>query len=248
MKISIITATWNSGTTIRNTIESVLSQDYPDFEHIIIDGMSKDNTIDIVKEYEPKYNGRLIYISEKDNGIYDAMNKGIRMATGDVIGILNSDDFYTTNFILSQINKSFKLVDVIYGDVHYVDGNNLKKCVRYYSSKGFKFWQMRLGFMPPHASFYCKANVYNDCGEYDITLKSAADFDIVLRILKKGYKTKYVPLDFVTMRTGGMSTSGLKSYKRTIDETLKSLRKNGIYSNYILLLIKCAYKYIKLKL
>lgn len=247
MKISIITATWNSASTISDTVVSILNQTYQNFEHIIVDGESTDNTLDIVRSYEPQYKGRLKYISEKDKGIYDAMNKGIQMATGDVIGILNSDDFYSSSDILKEIIDNIDDVDAIYGDVHYVDRNNLSKVTRYYSSKGFRFWQMRLGFMPAHPSFYCRLNIYKDCGEYDITLHSAADFDMILRILKNRYKTKYIPLDFVTMRMGGISTSGIKSYKRTINETLKSLKKNGIYSNYILIMFKCVYKYIRLK-
>lgn len=121
MKISIITATWNSGATVRDTMESVLAQDYTDFEHLIIDGGSTDNTIDIVRELEPRYGGKLKWISERDRGLYDAMNKGIMMATGDVIGILNSDDFYTSTDILSTVADGIQQYDAVYADIHYVD-------------------------------------------------------------------------------------------------------------------------------
>lgn len=139
MKITIVTATWNSGATLRHTMRSVLSQSYPNIEHIIVDGGSTDDTMEIVHELEPDYQGRLRYISEKDKGIYDAMNKGIAMATGDIVGILNSDDFYTGDSVLSTVVSAFENgnIDAVYGDIHYVKDNDLQKCTRYYSSKLF---------------------------------------------------------------------------------------------------------------
>ena len=142
MKISIITATYNSGATLRDTMESVLSQDYDDFEHIIIDGCSKDDTLDIVRELEPRYNGRLKWISEPDKGIYDAMNKGIMMATGDVVGLLNSDDFYTASDVLSTVDREIREFDAVYGDVHYVDPKDTARPVRFYSSAAFRRWKI----------------------------------------------------------------------------------------------------------
>ena len=152
MKVSVITATWNSGKTLCTTLDSVLSQSYPDIEHIIVDGGSTDNTMEIVREYEPRYNGRLRFISEPDKGLYDAMNKGIRMSTGEVVGILNSDDFYTSSDVVEKLEKELATnrVDAVYGDIHFVDGNDLGKCVRYYSSRLFHRSWMRLGFMPAH--------------------------------------------------------------------------------------------------
>ena len=133
MKITIVTATWNSGATLRYTMRSVLSQSYPNIEHIIVDGGSTDNTMEIVHELESNYQGRLRYISEKDKGIYDAMNKGIAMATGDIVGILNSDDFYTDDSVLSTVVSAFEdgNIDAVYGDIHYVKDNDLQKCTRY---------------------------------------------------------------------------------------------------------------------
>ena len=134
MTISIITATYNSGKTVRDTIESVLRQTYSDIEYIVVDGASKDNTMDIVREYEPQFNGRMRYVSEPDKGLYDAMNKGIAMATGDVVGILNSDDFYTGNDILDQVAAALTQnpnVDAVYGDIHFVNDPDLNKPVRY---------------------------------------------------------------------------------------------------------------------
>ena len=162
MKISIVTATFNSSATLRDTIKSVLGQTYRDFEHLIIDGGSKDDTLDIVREYEPQYGGRLRWVSERDRGIYDAMNKGIAMATGDVVGILNSDDFYTSDTVLQAVAEAMQeqSVDAVYGDIHYVNEHDLTRCTRYYSSAGFRRWKMRLGWMPAHPSFYCRKKIY----------------------------------------------------------------------------------------
>jgi glycosyltransferase involved in cell wall biosynthesis len=238
MKISIITATYNSGETLRDTLDSVLSPSYFDYEHIIIDGCSKDNTLDIVKEYEPRYNGRLKWVSEKDKGLYDAMNKGISMATGDVIGILNSDDFYTSKDVLMKIveKMSDSTLDAVYGDIHFVNPQNINRCVRYYSSKHFKRWKLRFGYMPPHPSFYCRTSVFLQYGSFETCYKTAADYDIIVRFIYKArIQTKYINMDFVTMRIGGASTSGLGSYKVNIKERLIALRNNHIYSNYLFL-------------
>ena len=140
MKISIITATFNSAATVRDTLESILRQTHQDWELIIEDGLSRDDTLSIVREYEPQCQGRMRIFSEKDEGLYDAMNRGIVRATGDVVGILNSDDFYTSNDVLETVNANMEQndCDAVYGDIHYVRSNNLKKCVRYYSSKAFR--------------------------------------------------------------------------------------------------------------
>lgn len=151
MKITIITATYNSGQTLTDTLESVLRQSYTDIDYVIVDGGSKDNTLDIIRRYEPRFEGRMRWISEPDKGIYDAMNKGIRMATGDVVGLLNSDDFYTSNDVLEHVARALSdpNVDAVYGDIHYVNDDDLTHCVRYYSSRVFSRGLMRLGFMPP---------------------------------------------------------------------------------------------------
>ena len=149
MKISIITVSYNSEKTISKTIESVYKQNYQDFEYIIIDGQSNDKTLDIIKQYKTIFKEKMIWVSEKDKGIYDAMNKGLKMASGEVVGLLNSDDFYTSRDILSTIYENFskeKNIDAIYGDVHYIDTNKSKRIIRYYSSKFFKRSLMRLGF------------------------------------------------------------------------------------------------------
>jgi glycosyltransferase involved in cell wall biosynthesis len=246
MKISIITATWNSGKTLRDTMNSVVSQTYEDIEHIIVDGGSTDETLQIIEEMLPLYHGRIKWISEKDRGIYDAMNKGIKMVSGDVVGILNSDDFYTSNDVLQTVADKIGKNDAVYGDVHYVKENNTTRCVRYYSSSFFAPWMMRCGFMPAHPSFYCKRSVYDDANLYDLSFKVAADFELLLRIIyKEGIQMKYIPKDFVTMRVGGASSSGLKSHKQIIKDHLRAYKKNGIYSNVFFEGFRYVYKLLE---
>ena len=246
MKISLISVTYNSEKTLACTIESVLSQTYSDIEYIVVDGASKDNTVSIIKQYEPLFEGRMKWISEKDKGLYDAMSKGIRMATGDVVGILNSDDFFTSKDVLEKISEAFILdsqLDAVYGDVHFVNPGNLNKCVRYYSSKIFKRHLMKLGFMPAHPSFYIRRECFDKYGLYKTDYKIAADFEFLLRVIyKEKIKTQYLPIDMVTMRTGGASTSGLESHKRIMKEHLRAFRENGIYTNSLLLSLRYIYK------
>lgn len=250
MKISLITITYNSSETLSDTIQSVLKQTYTDVEYIIVDGASKDNTVSIIKEYEPLFEGRIKWISEPDKGLYDAMNKGIRMATGDIVGILNSDDFYTSNDILQQVSEAFLQnsgTDAIYGDIHFVNPDNLNKCVRYYSSKIFKRSLMKLGFMPAHPSFYVRRECFEKYGLYKTDYKIAADFEFLLRVIyKERINTQYIPLDMVTMRTGGASTSGIASHKRIMKEHLRAFKENRIYSNPFLLSLRYFYKIIEI--
>ena len=256
MKISIVTATFNSGATLRDTLESVLGQSYGDYEHIVVDGCSHDETLEILREYEPRYMGKLHWISEPDRGLYDAMNKGIAMATGEVVGILNSDDFYTSADVLECVSNALAdcSVDAVYGDVHYVHGDNLQQCVRYYSSSLFHRWLMRFGLMPAHPSFYCRKSVYNQWGAFDLSYKVAADFENLLRLVYvHRIRTTYLPKDFVTMRTGGASSSGLKSHRQIMKDHLRALKQHGVFSNPLLLSLRYPYKigeliYAKLKL
>lgn len=240
MKISIITATYNSASTVRDTFESVLSQTHKDIEYCVIDGGSKDATLDIIKEYEPRFNGRMHWISEPDKGIYDAMNKGIHLATGEVIGILNSDDFYTSNNILETVATEIDGVDAVYGDIHFVKPEDLSKCVRYYSSRNFRPWAMRFGYMPAHPSFYARREVYEKYGDFSLDYKIASDYDMMVRFFcKHKITTRYIQKDFVTMRTGGMSTNSVRNRLLITKEDAKACRNNGIYSNVLL----CSVKY-----
>lgn len=245
MRISVITATYNSGRTIGDTLESVLRQTYSDVELIVVDGASRDDTMDVVRRYEPRFGGRLRWTSEPDRGIYDAMNKGIARATGDVVGILNSDDFYTSDTVLERVAEAMAGgdIDAVYGDIHYVSDTDLHKCVRYYSSRPFRRGLMRLGFMPAHPSFYCRREVYERCGTFDTTYRVAADFENLLRLIYVNHiKTRYLPVDFVTMRTGGASTSGLSSHRQIMRDHLRALRSNGVWSCTPLLGLRYIYK------
>ena len=246
MIISIIVATYNSASTIGSTLESLLSQTFKNIECVIVDGSSKDNTLDIVREYEERFGGRLKWISEPDRGLYDAMNKGLAMATGDVVGILNSDDFYTSDDVLECVAREIEGVDAVYGDIHFVDPDDLTKCVRYYSSRSFRRWQMRLGFMPAHPSFYCRRCVYQTLGAFDLQFKVAADFEQLLRLIYiNRILTKYIPMDFVTMRTGGASTSGLQSHKAILRDHLRAYRKNGVRANIATESLRYAYRILQ---
>lgn len=247
MKISIVTTTYNSAATIRDTLESVLRQDFDDYEHIIVDGESTDNTLDIIRQYESLYQGRLKWISEPDKGIYDAMNKGISLSHGDIIGILNSDDFYADSHVLSDIVNAIDGKDAVYADILYVDHDDISRKVRLYSSAGFKTWQFRLGLMPAHPSFYCRREVYDRIGKYSTDFKLAADFEFLLRAFgKSDIDTCYIPRPLVHMRKGGASSSGLSSYRQGLRDRRKALRRNGVYTNYALLSLGYAKKIISL--
>lgn len=238
MKISIITAAYNSAHTLRDTIESVLRQSYTNYEYIVVDGASKDATVEIIREYEPQFKGRMRWVSEPDCGIYDAMNKGIAMATGDVVGLLNSDDFYTSDDILATVACELAAPDkpdAVYGDVHYVKDNDLTKPVRYYSSRRFSRNRMRIGYMPAHPSFYVRRECYERYGTFDTSYRVAADFENLLRLIYvNNISMRYIGKDFVTMRMGGASSSGLKSYQRIMKEHFRASRANNVHLNYLL--------------
>lgn len=247
VKITIITTCFNSEKTIRDTIESVLSQDYKDIEYIIVDGMSSDKTIDIIKEYKKEITK---VISEPDGGIYDAMNKGIKHATGDVIGILNSDDFFENSCVISDVVTHFNsnsFADLIIGDVVYVDPLNVKKITRFYSSKKFRRSKLRFGWMPPHAATFIKKNVYHRLGIYSTDFKISADYELFVRMLLV-HRLLYSRIDQVLtrMRTGGVSSSGLKSNLLLNAEIVKACRDNGVYTNIFLVLLKTPMKLLEL--
>ncbi len=249
--ISIITATFNSAKTLKDTIQSVLRQTNKDFEYLIIDGGSTDETIDIVKSYESEFSGRLKWVSEKDQGIYDAMNKGIKMASGDVVGILNSDDYFTSDDILQTVDNAFKSheIDAIYGDIHFIRDGNPQKCVRYYSSRMFRPFWLRFGFMPAHPSFYCKREIFDKAGLYSLDYKIGADYEMMVRLFKRHkIKSLYVNKDFVTMRTGGASNNNVRSRLTLIEEDVKACRVNGIYTNRFFIMLKFLYKIFEFRI
>ena len=250
MKISLVTVTYNSASTLRDTIESVLKQSYQDYEYLVIDGGSKDNTVDIIKEYEPKFNGKLKWVSEKDKGMYDGINKGIRMATGDVVGIINSDDFYHRSDIFDIINNAFEsdsAVQAIYGDIRFVNPDNLDKTVRYYSSKNWKPRRFRFGFMPAHPSYFTYKTNFDKFGYYKYEYHIAADYELLMRHLNTNFHSaKYIPVDFMKMRTGGRSTNGWRANVLLNREIVRACKENGIYTNLPLLFLKYFVKVFEL--
>jgi glycosyltransferase involved in cell wall biosynthesis len=230
-KISIITVSYNSANTIKETIDSVLSQEYPDIEYIIIDGLSTDGTQEIVKSYGSKISK---FVSEKDSGLYDAMNKGISLATGDVIGILNSDDVYAHDKVISEVMNTVKheKVDVVYGDLFYFKTEFPNKALRYYKGGVFSLSRVSYGLMPPHPTFFIKKDVYEKYGKFDTRYTLSADFDLILRFLGvHKVPFAYIPKVLVKMRTGGKSTSSLKRTLIMNREDLESCERNGVKTN-----------------
>ena len=210
-KVSIITAVYNNCDTISQAIESVLYQDYPDIEYIIIDGNSTDGTVEIIRRYEGKITN---WISEPDKGIYYAMNKGLKLATGDIVGILNSDDFYRDATIISKVVKVFiqHQPDALYGDLLYVEAANTQHIVRYWQAKSYHKNKFLMGWMPPHPTFFVKRQIYNQFGVFDTRLRSSADYELMLRLIHKHkIRLAYLPEILVKMRTGGISNKSLKN-------------------------------------
>lgn len=256
MKISVITATWNSGKNVQDTIDAVLRQQLSvgvEVEHVLKDGGSKDDTVEIIKRNESRYaecGKSLRWVSEKDGGIYDAMNRGVEMATGDVIGILNSDDFYTSDDVLQKVSEEFEKdpeLEAVYGDIHFVKPEDLGKCTRYYSSKSFRPWLLRFGFMPAHPSFYVRREVYEKYGLYDLQFRTSSDFEWMVRLFAKHQiRAKYLPMDFVTMRDGGESTAGMEAKRKVNNDIVGSLRKHGIFTCGAFRYIRYAIKGVEL--
>ena len=228
MKISIITSVYNNQETIAEAIDSVLSQTYPNIEYIIVDGGSTDNTVNIIKSYQDRLD---TFISEPDKGIYDGLNKGINLATGDVICFLHSDDLYSDNTIIEQVAKAFinSNVDSVYGDLTYVNKNDSSKVVRFWKSGGFTLKKLQYGWMPPHPTFFVKRSSYQQYGLFDTSFKIAADYDLMLRFLGK-YKisTHYIPNGLINMRVGGESNKSLNNMIRKSTEDLQAMRNNNI--------------------
>ena len=226
MKISIITVCWNSEATIEKTIKSVESQDYPELEYIIVDGQSKDNTLNIIKKY-PNVVSK--WISEPDMGLYDAMNKGIDMATGDYIGIVNADDTFYDGNTISKIVSFLKEnnVDASIGDIvqHREDG----QIVRRYSAKNWHPEKLKIGFMPAHPAIFFRRDLFEKLGNYSLDFKIAADYEVIIRyFLKRQISWKYSGITTHKMLMGGVSSSGYESYKKVSEEIIKALRMNQV--------------------
>ena len=273
MKISLITACYNSAATIRTAIESVLSQKDVDVEYIVVDGGSDDGTVDIIKEYAVKNNNQRLttndftfkWLSEKDRGMYDAINKGIKMATGDVVGILNADDVLESPDTLAHIAAAFNpsqvldtrqttqnsttlppthysTIDCVYADIRFVK-SDLETTVRYYSAKHWQPWMFQWGKMPPHPSVYIKRKLFERHGLYKLGYDIAADYELLVRYLRKaGVTARYIAGSVVRMRMGGKSTKGWRSNLKLNQEIVRANRENGYFCCLPMLLPKYLFK------
>ena len=245
MKVSIITVCYNSEKTIEDTIRSVAGQTYKDIEYIIVDGGSTDQTNEIVKKYSDIVS---VHVSEKDNGLYDAMNKGIKLATGDVVGILNSDDFFVSDDSLAELMDGFSSpdIDAVYSDLVYVESENTNNVTRLYSSKIFKKSLIKFGIMLPHPTFYAKKNIYNNYGLYKLSYRVAADFEFIARCVMNNVKLHRVPSITVKMREGGISSSGVLWRIHQNIEIVRACKENGISTNILFVALKLPYKLFSL--
>jgi len=248
MKFTVITATYNNQNTIADTIDSVISQTYTNIEHIIIDGKSSDNTISVIEKKTDKVTK---IISEKDSGIYDALNKGINEATGDVIVFLHADDIFGNETIIEKASKLFMKTkaDGIYGDLQYVSKEDTNKIIRHWKAGTYSFCKLKTGWMPPHPTFFIKKEIYDKYGLFDTNFSIAADYDIILRFLGK-YKinTAYLPEVMIKMRIGGKSNKNIKNIKLKMKEDIKALKKNrigGIHTVFLKNIIKIPQLFVK---
>ena len=242
LKVSIITVSFNSAKTIASTINSVLSQDYPNLEYIVVDGGSSDGTVGIIEKNQSRISK---WISEKDRGMYDAMNKGIAMATGDVIGILNSDDVYMNTHVISELIELMQSqkAQVVFADLILVDQFDDQKVLRYYDSGHFHPNKFKYGWMPAHPTVFVKRELYEAVGKFSTTYQIAADYEMLIRILAiQRARYAYLPKPVVRMRAGGASTSGLSRNWILNQEIVRACKENGIYSNMAMLLLKLPFK------
>ena len=238
LKVSIITAVLNNRKTIEECMQSIINQTYQHRECIVIDGGSTDGTMDLLKKYE---NRMTKIVSERDNGIYDAMNKGIKLATGDVIGILNSDDIYNDATVIESVANAImeNSVDSCYGDLVYVDKNNPDKVIRYWKSCIYRNGLFRSGWMPPHPTFFVKREVYEKYGCFNTDFKIAADYELMLRFLERHkISTYYIPEVLIKMRMGGMSNRSLKNLFIKSSEDYKAWKINNLNGGIYTILLK----------
>jgi glycosyltransferase involved in cell wall biosynthesis len=232
LKVSIITVVYNNVNTLQDTIESVLGQDYSKIEYIIVDGGSTDGTVELVQRYGHRIH---TFISEKDKGLYDAINKGIRLATGDIVGLLHSDDLFYNDSVISKIVAAFQEneVDSVYADLHYVHKEHTSRIIRNWRSGNYERKRFKRGWMPPHPTFYVKRAVYAAYGLYDTDFKSAADYELMLRYLyKHNISTHYIQDTLVKMRVGGESNRSLKNRLRANREDYRAWKKNNLSPSF----------------
>jgi len=235
--LSLITATYNSSSTIADTLRSVASQSYGPIEHLIIDGVSKDHTLEVVQTFSHVSK----VISEKDKGIYDAMNKGIALATGQIIGILNSDDFYANETVIEKVMKAFEdeTVELVYGDLQYVHPKEVRQVVRTWKAGRLGPRSFHYGWMPPHPTVFVRKQIYERFGNFNLHLKTAADYELMLRfLLKHQVKSAYVQEVLVKMRTGGASNATIMSRIRANQQDKQAWTINGLKPNPLTLFFK----------
>ena len=243
--ITVITVVFNGAETLEQTIQSVIQQTYNNIEHIIIDGGSTDKTLAILQKYDHKI---AYWLSEQDSGIYDAMNKGILLARGDYIGMLNSDDFFSDPIALEVIATNIRLanVDAVFSRLDIVDPINLDRVLRRYRVSNFSSLMLRIGIMPPHPTFYCKKSCYENAGLYLTNFRIAADFEMLVRLLTKHHITwRFIDKTTIKMRSGGVSNSGIKSKWVVNREIIRACKENGLYTNMFLLLFKLPIRLIE---
>jgi len=265
MKVSLITVSYNSAKTIADTLKSVQSQTYNNIEYIVVDGKSTDGTVEIVKQFldstkdvsqdasqdlekDASQGVVTTFLCERDKGIYDAMNKGLALATGDIIGVLNSDDFYCSNDVIELVVRAFQEneTDCLYGDLNYVDPNDTNKIVRKWRSGGYLRKKFLKGWMPPHPTFFVKKSCYEKFGLFDTRFKSAADYELMLRFLfKESCSAQYMPKVMSHMRAGGVSNVSLKKRRRANQEDRLAWKINGLKPKWFTLLRKPLSKLIQ---
>lgn len=244
MKISIITVCYNSEKTIEKTIQSVLAQTHLDCEYIIVDGVSKDDTVEIIKKYENKI---AIWISEPDKGLYDAMNKGIALATGDLVGILNSDDVFAETRVLETIAKFHQEHTIDASVSNIIQTNEDGKVIRLYSAKNWNPQKLKIGFMPAHPAIFFKRELFAKFGNYQLDFKIGADYELITRyFLKHQISWKYLDLTTTSMLVGGLSSSGLSSYQLISKEIKKALTRNDIKFSYLKVQLRGFWKLVGL--
>lgn len=235
-KISLITVCFNAEASISRCIESVIGQTFKSYEYIIIDGASTDNTINIIKKYGANIN---VLVSEPDKGIYDAINKGIRLAKGDIIGILNADDFFADSNALSLIAGAFeqKNIEIVYADLDYI--NPADKVIRKWRSGEYKTGKFNLGWMPPHPTFYCKRNLFEKYGYYSLEYGTAADYELMLRFIHRSkINPFYIKKVLIKMKTGGASNKSLSNRVKGLLFDFKAMRYNGILLPVLTIILK----------
>lgn len=227
MKISIVTISFNSAKTISDTINSVIHQQDVELEYILVDGGSTDGTIEIIESFGEKIHH---FVSEPDRGIYDGMNKGVALATGDIVGVLNSDDFYSDEFVLAKVVQNFEdKIDAVYGDLVYVKQDDTSKITRTWVSKAYQKDAFKKGWMPPHPTFFVRKSIYEKFGSYSLELRSAADYEFMLRVIHKHQiNLAYLNEVIVKMRVGGESNVSLKNRVKANKEDRKAWKMNGL--------------------